>query len=164
MLMQSFAVVLLNLQSLPARWASASIIVVGIGSVTAVLIGMLAMSQGLRAALEHTSRADRAVVLRNGATSEISSWLTMDEFKVVADFEGVEQASGELFVVIDLPSRNTGNPAVAIGRGVRVEAFELRPELDIVNGRNFEPGRFEMIAGTAAVAMYIRSTPDCQPG
>jgi len=120
----------------------------------AVLVALLAMAQGFRAALEETGRPDRAVVLRTGAADEVSSWLTMDELAVISEIDGLAAVSGELFTVADLITRQTGKPGVAIARGVSDAAFELRPELEIVAGRRFEAGRDEIIAGVGAAASY----------
>lgn len=143
-----------SLKSLGSRLGTSLIIVVGIGGVVAVLIGLLAMASGFRAALEATGRADRAVVLRTGASDEVTSWLTMNEVAIVSELEGADPVSGELFVVADLLDRATGRPGVAIARGVTPAAFTLRPELVVVAGRQFRPGHDEVIAGVDAVAGY----------
>ena len=49
-----------------------------------------------------------------------------------------------------MPKRDTGLDANLIVRGVEAEAFEVRPEVRIVQGRNFVPGRAEIIAGRNA--------------
>lgn len=154
MLMQSLKLTMMSLASLGERLGTSSLIVVGIGGVVAVLVALLAMSQGFQAALVETGRPDRALVLRTGAADEITSWMTMDELAVVSELPGVTIASGELFVVADLPTRATGKPGVAIARGLSPDGFALRPELTIVRGRNLQAGRNEIIAGVDAVAAY----------
>ncbi|MGE0621681.1 MAG: ABC transporter permease [Pseudomonadales bacterium] len=154
MLKQAFELTVMSLKSLARRLGTASLIVVGIGGVVAVLVALLAMSQGFRAALVETGHADRALVLRTGADDEITSWMTMDELAIVSELPGVMLASGELFVVADLTTRDTGKPGVAIARGLSPAGFELRPELRIVHGRNLESGRNEIIAGVDAAATY----------
>ncbi len=143
-----------SLESLGGRLGTSSIIVVGIGGVVAVLVGLLAMAHGFQAALEDTGRPDRALVMRLGARDEIGSWLTMDEAAIIGQLEGVAEASPELFVVTDLVTRSTGRPGVAIARGVTSAAFALRPELAMVEGRRFRPGRDELVAGVDAAAIY----------
>lgn len=154
MLKQTLKLTVLSLASLGARLGTSSIIVVGIGGVVAVLVGLLAMANGFRAALEDTGRPDRALVLRTGANDEISSWLTTDEAAIISQLDGVETASPELYVVTDLVTRSTGRPGVAIARGVSDTAFALRPELTMVDGHRFRPGRDELIAGVDAAATY----------
>jgi putative ABC transport system permease protein len=122
--------------------------------VVAVLVGLLAMSAGFTAALESTGRPDRAVILREGSTQEIDGGISTEAQQIVSQLEGIVRASNEVYVGLDLRSRETGKPATAVGRGVDVAAFEVRPELQIVAGRGLSPGRSEMIAGTAAVQQY----------
>lgn len=144
----------MSLKSLGGRLGTSAIIVVGIGGVVAVLVALLAMSSGFRAALAETGAPDRALVLRTGSTDEVTSWLTLDEVAIVSELPGVEAASGELFVVADLVTRATGKPGVAIARGVSPAGFTLRPELRMVRGRSLEPGRNELIAGVGAVDTF----------
>ena len=65
-------ITLMNLRNLPSRLGSSSVIVVGIAGVVAVLVSILAMAIGFRAALESTAVPDRAIVLRGGAGGELS--------------------------------------------------------------------------------------------
>ena len=147
---QILEIALMNLRNLPSRIGSSSVIVVGIGGVVGVLIAILAMAAGFKSTLERGGEPDRALVLRGGSTSELSSGLSIDERGVVASMEGVLLASPELYVVADVPKRATGSDANLIVRGVTRAAFDLRDEVTIVEGRNFEPGRAELIAGRSA--------------
>jgi len=58
--------------------------------------------------------------------------------------------SPELFVIVNLPKRSTGTDANVPMRGVEPTAFDVRDEVKIVEGRNFDPGRNEVIVGRAA--------------
>lgn len=155
MLRQIAAITTMNLKSVSARLGTSLIIVVGTAGVVAVLVGLLAMSAGFRAALASSGAPDRAIVLRDGATQELNSWIGGDDLKVVSQLDGVAAASGEIYVALDLPTRDTGRPGAAVGRGVEWSAFDVRPELKIVAGRRFEPGHNEMIAGVGAVHEYL---------
>lgn len=155
MLSQIAAITGMNLRNIRARLGASLIIVIGMAGVVAVLIGLLAMSTGFRAALARSGAPDRAVILRDGATQEMNSWVDGDDLAVVAQLDGIVAASGEIFVALDLPTRATGRPGAAVGRGVQWSAFDVRPELEIVAGRRFQPGHNEMIAGTAAVDEYL---------
>jgi len=54
MLGQIYEITLMNLRNLPSRLGSSSVIIVGIAGVVAVLVSILAMATGFRAALEST--------------------------------------------------------------------------------------------------------------
>jgi len=130
------------------------VIVVGIAGVVAVLVSILAMATGFRAALESTSSPDRAIVLRGGANGELSSGISREAVDVVSQMDGVVAASGELYTIVDVPKRSNGTPANLVMRGVDANAFVVRPELRIVAGRMFEPGKGEVIVGKRAAEEF----------
>ena len=148
------AVTWMNLTNLGSRASASLIIVVGIGGVVAVLLGLMAMSNGFRAALTETARSDRVLILRGDATSEISGSIDSDQLGIIATAPGIDVASGEIIVTIALRERGSGTDVDAAGRGVSAEGFELRDEVEIVAGRNFEPGTSEIIVGIRAAARY----------
>ncbi len=63
-------------------------------------------------------------------------------------------ASPELFVTLNLPKRSTGTDANVPLRGVEPAAFQVRNEVRIIEGRAFEPGRNEIIAGVGAAREF----------
>src|SRR6187200_240003 len=66
------------------------------------------------------------------------------------DAAGHPLVSPEIFVIVDLPKRTTHTGANVPLRGVQRGAFAIRPEVKIVEGRNFEWGRNEVIVGRGA--------------
>lgn len=147
---QVFEITSMNIRNLPTRLGSSSVIVVGIAGVVGVLVAILAMAAGFQSTLARGGSPDRAIVLRGGSDSELSSGITPRESAIVASMEGVMQASEELYTVADVPKRSTGTDANLIVRGVTRNAFVVRDEIDIVDGRNFQPGKGELIAGRGA--------------
>jgi len=156
MLAQIFQISLLNLRNLPQRLGSSSVIVVGIGGVVAVLVAILAMAAGFSATLNRSGAPDRAIVLRGGSSSaELSSTIDNRSRQFVGTLDGVRLSSGELYTVADIPKRATLLPSNVVIRGVEQSAFEIRPEVRIIEGRNFNPGRNELIAGRAASEQFV---------
>ncbi|MDE0507870.1 MAG: ABC transporter permease [Gammaproteobacteria bacterium] len=156
MLAQIFQISLLNLRNLPQRLGSSSVIVVGIGGVVAVLVAILAMAAGFSATLNRSGAPDRAIVLRGGSSSaELSSTIDNQSRQFVGTLDGVRLSSGELYTVADIPKRATLLPSNVVIRGVEQSAFEIRPEVRIIEGRNFSPGRNELIAGRAASEQFV---------
>lgn len=155
MFSQIIEITLMNLRNVPTRLGASSVIVVGIAGVVAVLISILAMAGGFRAALNSTGEDDRALVLRGGSSDEMSSGIDTDDMNIVAQMEGVELASGELYTVVNVPKRSTGTEANLIMRAVASTGFEIRPELTIVEGRMFDPGKTEIVAGRGAAAEFM---------
>lgn len=154
MVSQILEITLMNLRNVSSRLGSSSVIVVGIAGVVAVLVALLAMGAGFRGALERSGDPTRAIVLRGGSTGELSSGLDSEARNIVASFDGVAAASGELYMIADVPKRSNQSIANVVIRGVEDAAFSIRPEIRIVEGRRFEPGRGEVIVGRGAVAEF----------
>jgi putative ABC transport system permease protein len=150
MLGQIREITLMNLRNLGSRLGSSSVIVVGIAGVVAVLVSILAMATGFRAALESTGSPNRAIVLRGGAGGELSGGMSQESVNIVSQMDGIVAASGELYTIADVPKRRSGTPANLVVRGVEQNAFVVRPEVRIVEGRAFEQGKGELIAGRRA--------------
>jgi putative ABC transport system permease protein len=159
-LTQIFSVAWFNLRTIPERKGAAISAAFGIAGVVAVLVGVLAIAEGFRRAMTVSGQPDVAVVLRSGADSEMTSGLSREETRVISDAPGIAHnasgavASAELFVIIDLPKRSTGTDANVPLRGVEPEAFEVRGNIQLVQGRRFEPGRNEIIVGTGAAREF----------
>jgi len=159
-LTQLFAVTLLNLRTLRQRLVSSLVAVVGIAGVVAVVVAVLSMAEGFKKTMATTGSADTAIVMRSGADSEMVSILYREDVRVVSDAPGVRRgpngpmASGELFVIVDLPKRSSNTTANIPLRGVGPSAFGVRERLKIVAGRMFEAGRNELIAGRGAASQF----------
>lgn len=159
-LSQIFAVTLFNLRSMPGRKGASVAAAVGIAGVVAVLVGVLSIAEGFRAAMTPVGPDDVAMVLRQGSDTEMTSGLSREETRLIADAPGIARtpagplSSAELFVIINLPSRSTGTDANVPLRGVERAALEVRNNLQIVAGRVFQSGRNEVIVGAGAARAF----------
>lgn len=147
-------------RTLPQRLGSASAAAIGIAGVVAVLVGVLSIAEGFRKAMTVSGSPDIAIVLRSGANDEMTSGLSREDVRVISDAPGVARsasgplASAELFVIINLPKRSTGTDANVPFRGVGREAMAVRGNVKIVQGRDLQPGRNEIIAGVGAAREF----------
>lgn len=159
-LKQIVAVTILNLQTIPQRLGSSGVAIVGIAGVVIVMVGVLSIAEGFMAAMRNAGSPSRALVMRSGADSELTSGLGRTETDIIKDAPGVNRdskgavASAELFVIIDFPKRSTGTAANVPMRGVEPQAFQVRDEAKIVEGRAFEFGTNEVIVGRAASRQF----------
>jgi putative ABC transport system permease protein len=159
-LAQVLAVTRIHLRSLPQRLGASASAAVGVAGVVATMVAVLAIAEGFAAALSGSGTHDTAIVLRSGSDTEMSSLLTLDDARTIADGPGVRRgprgplASAEMFVVVDVPKRSTGTLANVPLRGVDPAALEIRPSLRIVEGRPFEPGRNEVLVGIGAAQQF----------
>jgi putative ABC transport system permease protein len=157
---QIAAVTAMNLRNLPARIGTSVVAIVGIGGVVAVVVSLLAMGEGFRAALDLSGRDDVALVLRGGSGDELSSILNRDEVSVIESAPGVLRdrsgpvASAEVYTIVDLPMRSTGTAANVPFRGVTSRAVSIREDFRLIAGRMFERGKDEVIVGRGAFAQF----------
>lgn len=159
-LRQVTAITAMSLAALPQRLGAAAVAVVGIGGVVAVLVAVLSISEGFRAALALSGQDDVALVLRGGSNDELASGLPLAAVNHVMTAPGIVQGpdgplvSPELYVIVDLPMRSTGTKANVPLRGVGARAYEIRRSFAIIEGRPFRRGLNEVIVGRGAAAQF----------
>lgn len=159
-LSQVAAVTTMNLRTLAERRGASLATVVGVAGVVIVFVAVFSIAEGVRHALTSNAADDTAIVLRSGSDSEMMSGLGRDDTRVIAEAPGVRRspagpvASAELYVIVDVPKRSTGTDANVPLRGVQPAAFEVRDEVQIVEGRRFEAGKNEVIVGQAAASQF----------
>ena len=157
---QLSAVTAMNLRNLPQRVGSSLVAVVGIGGVVAVLVALLSMGQGFRAALELSGSDDVAIVLRGGSGDELSSYFDREQVAVIVSAPGILRdargpiASPEFYTIVDLPMRSTGTAANVPFRGVTGRAVDVRSGFRMIAGRMFERGKDEVIVGRGAFSQF----------
>jgi putative ABC transport system permease protein len=157
---QILTVTLLNVRNLKERLGPSAVAIVGVAGVVAVFVAVLSIAEGFRKTMASTGAPETVIVLRAGTDTELSSILTREATRIVADSPGVArapegpQASAELFVIVDVPKRTTGTDANVPLRGVQPSAYAVRSGLRIVEGRAFAPGRNEVIVGRAAARQF----------
>lgn len=161
---QTLAVTALNLRTIPQRLSSSGVAIVGIAGVVVVLVSVLSIAAGFTAAMRGSGSPSRAIVLRSGADSEMTSGLQGPEVEVIKQAPGMRRAgaaslaSAELFVIIDLPKRSTGTAANVPMRGVESLALQVRNEVSLIDGRMFEFGTNEVIVGRGASGQFAGLT------
>jgi len=158
-LRQTAAICLFNLRDLFTRLHLTGIGILGVAGVSLVLVGMLSMADGFRAAFRSDGAANRLILLRSGSTSELSSRLTGAEVETIR--EAVLAAEGpnaivspETYFVTNLQRRNGAGDANVPVRGLLPEGMALRSGFRIVDGRMSAPGAPELLAGKRAKEEY----------
>ncbi|WP_297921409.1 ABC transporter permease, partial [Metallibacterium sp.] len=154
---QALAVARMGVSTLPQRLGASSVILVGIAGVVGVLVALLAMSGGLAQTLRATGSNDTAIVLRAGATGELTSAMTHGDATLVAqapgiarDAKGVPLASPELLMVVNLRKRGSSSDANVQLRGVGPLARAVHTHVRLLQGRWFKPGLRELVVGVGA--------------
>lgn len=158
---QTASVTAVGVSTIKQRAGSSSVIVIGIAGVVAVLVALLAMGEGLTATLESGGHPDTAIVLRGGSAAESASVLTHDNVLAIKqapgiahDASGKPMASAELVVAANVKQKGSDEDANAQLRGVDPEAWALRSNLKIVQGRKFKTGLRELDVGQGASRQF----------
>ena len=165
---QAASVANVGISTLRQRLGSSAVIVVGIAGVVGVLVALLAMAEGYSQTLRATGSADTAVVMRGASASEVMSVMDHDSVVQIAQTAGIARdaagkpiASDELVVAANLPVKGgVGDEESSVQlRGVGEQAWAVRPQVKIVEGRNFKPGLRELIVGRGAARQFAGMTP-----
>ncbi len=144
-----------TLRNFRSRKLTNGITVAGVALVVFVFAAVLMMAYGVRKTLVATGEKNNVIVARKAANGEISSILLADDYNTILTLphiartaDGKPIVSGEVVVVINLDKVSGGLSNVTV-RGVSQQAFTLRPQIHIVEGRNFNVGAREVIVGSA---------------
>ena len=157
---QVLAISALGVRTIPQRLGSSAVAVIGIAGVVVVLVSVLSIAEGFRTVLQGTGAPDRAIVMRSGSDSEMTSVLRGPDTALIEQAPGVVRddqrpiASAELFVIVDLPKKSTGTPANVPLRGIDQEATEVRREFKLTEGKMFQFGTNEVVVGRAASRQF----------
>jgi putative ABC transport system permease protein len=152
--------IIYNVRSVKARWTSTIVAVAGIAGTVGVFIAMLSLARGFRATLVTSGSADNALITRAGATSEMTSGVSIDAVKIIQDAPGIARTANaplltsEAVLMAPIPLISTGTDANVELRGVSPNVFAIRRNIKIAEGRMFQPGLAELIVGKNANKTY----------
>ncbi len=161
-LRQTFAVLVLNIRTIPSRLSSSAVAIVGIAGVVVVFVSVLSIASGFSAAMQGSGSRGRALVMRSGADSEMTSGLSGAEVDIIRQAPGLARdgqsgvVSAELYVIVDLAKKSAPTFSANVPlRGIEPLGMALRPEVSIVAGRMFQFGTNEVIAGRGASGQFV---------
>jgi putative ABC transport system permease protein len=147
-------------RSIRTRWTSAIVAVIGVAGTVGVFIAMLSLARGFKATLVASGSEDNALIVRAGATSEMTSGVGLDSVKIIQDAPGVARGADgplvtpEVVLMGPIPLVSTGADANVQLRGVSPNVLEVRRQIKITQGRMFKPGLSEIIVGKNANTTY----------
>ncbi len=149
-----------NRRSLFVRRISNLLTAGAIAIVVGVFVAAMALVAGLNSAIEDTSSPDNMIVLRQEATSESTSLITLhqlDALKFLSaikrNAEGNPLVSPELTTQVFMPAADHTLDNLPI-RGVLPVSMQVHEKVHIISGRMFMPGLDEVILGKPLVNQY----------
>jgi ABC-type antimicrobial peptide transport system permease subunit len=141
-------------RNLWARRLTTFLTLMGISLVVFVFAAILMLNAGLKKTLVSTGSDDNYVVIRKSANSDILSMVSRESASLVETFpevaltqEGKPLNSREVAIIINLSKYESNDLGNVIVRGVSPQAIQLRPQIRIIQGRPFDPGKSEVIVG-----------------
>jgi putative ABC transport system permease protein len=135
------------------RWRSTMFTVLGIAAVVSVFVMLRALARGVEATSANTGDPRNILVVRKGSQAESGSLVSRDQFRTLQYFEEIARnerneplISAELVLIVNAPRRGGNGEANTLVRGVTPRGMELRPQVTLVDGRWFTPGRREIVS------------------
>ncbi len=163
---QAASVTMVGISTLSQRLGASSVIIVGIAGVVGVLVALLAMAEGYRHTISSSGNEETAIVLRGGSSAELMSVLSREAInaierapEIARDADGRPLASAELLVAANLPRVGGKEEGSVTLRGVGPMAWKVRPGMRLVEGRDFQPGRRELVVGKGAQRQFAGLAP-----
>jgi putative ABC transport system permease protein len=150
-----------NIRNLAVRKTTTIMTALGIALTVAVLLAILALVEGLRTSLAATGNPLHVLVMRKGSTSELTSNFSRTAFQdlkfkpgIARSKSGEPLASLELVTVVMLESPDKPEGMNITLRGLLPVGFEMRENFRMVEGRMFETGKREVVAGKGVADRY----------
>lgn len=174
LLQETAATIRISVRSIPERLGMSLATIVGISLVVLVLIGFLGMANGFRRTMEGTGSEQVLILLARGASHEVDSMISADQYRHLEEAPGIARGSGggalisgEVYAVVSADKRDGGAVNLPF-RGVGGRSLEVRSGFTLAEGRMFRPGTQEIVIGRAlqrqAEGFDLGRTIDLGPG
>jgi putative ABC transport system permease protein len=145
----------LALQALPQRIGPALVTMIGVATVVAVMVSILAIGSGVRRFIDVTDQPERAVVLSAASPSEFAGAFDAGQVAIIGDAPGVKRLpNGQLMVQplsatpVLLIRKADGVPGYGFLRGASPLMLAMsKSTLHIVAGRLYRTGLRELVVG-----------------
>jgi putative ABC transport system permease protein len=150
-----------NIRNVFVRWRTTLFTVLGVTLVVAVYVLLQSMAAGIEKSSASTGDPRNVMIVRKGSTAESSSQVTREQFRLIPylpevakDDQGRPLVSADVLVLIALPRRTGVGEANVLLRGISPVGMELRPQVRLVAGRWFTPGRREIVVSRRLAARF----------
>jgi len=150
-----------HVRSIFVRWRATGATILGLALVVAVFVVLQALAIGIESASASTGDPRNFLVVRQGAMAETTSIVTREQYNIIRyqdciarDAAGRPLATADVHVILNLPRTDRTGSANALLRGVSPQALALRPQVQLVDGRWFQPGRREAVVSRRLAARF----------
>ncbi len=126
----------------------------GIALVVFVFCAVFMLANGLNRTLVETGYADNVIAIRKASQTEVQSIIYRDVANIVKADPAIERTgdgsalfTNEILVLITQPKRGSQETSNVPVRGITEKSIMLRPDFKLAEGRTWQPGMSEVIAG-----------------
>lgn len=161
MIKQIFAVVGMNLQSLPQRLSASLVTMIGIAAVVAVMVSILAIGAGLIQTANRGSNPNQVIILSAGATAAYMGSITREQAAVIGDAPGIKKGPDgkpmfdpQATVIMEVTKKSDGGTANTGFLGESAEWLLKEPNFKIIKGRMYRPAVRELIVGKNVASSF----------
>lgn len=151
-----------NIRNVFVRWRSTLATIFGVSMLVLVYVCLQSMAAGLEKSSSDTGDARNVLILRKGSTDESSSQITREEFQtlkysreIARDAKGQPLIAADALTVLSLARLDGSGNAVVSVRGMTPEGTQLRPQVKMIRGRWFVPGKGEIVASARMAKRFV---------
>ncbi|HEX3819798.1 MAG TPA: ABC transporter permease [Candidatus Sulfotelmatobacter sp.] len=145
-----------NIRNMRLRKGLTVMTALGIALTVTTAVFIMALLAGLQKAFKSTGDPLNVLVLRKGATSELTGPFEQASFQTLKTLPGIAKdshgeplISGEITVVIMVARKDGSGEANVTVRGMMPDGLELRPSVKLLVGRWFTPGQREVVVSNS---------------
>lgn len=156
-----------NFQNVFIRWRATVATILGVALVVAVYILVQSLAAGLEKSSRNTGDPRNLMIVRKGSTAESSSQVTREQLKtfqylpqITRNEKNEPLISADVLVLISLPRHDGTGEANVTVRGITSIGMQLRPQVTLVQGRWFTPGKREAVFSAKLTQRFA----NCQIG
>ncbi len=137
------------------RWRSTFATVLGIALVVFVFVLLQSLAAGIEKSSGNTGDPRNILIVRKGSTAESASLISRGNLREIQYFEEIARnergepvISADVLVLVNLPRSDGSGEANVLLRGISARGVELRPQVRLVEGRWFTPGKREIVVSS----------------
>jgi putative ABC transport system permease protein len=154
---------LYNFRNVLVRWRSTLATILGIGLVVAVFVLVQSLAVGLEKSAGNTGDPRNLMIVRKGSTAESTSMVSLQQFQILHYWEqisrddaGTPLISADLISLISQPRVDGHGEANVSVRGISPMGMALRPQVKLIAGRWFTPGKREVTVSRKLARRFAR--------
>ena len=150
-----------NFRNVSVRWRTSASTILGIALVVAVFVLLQALGQGIAKSSANTGDPRNVLVVRKGSQAESSSLISREQVRTIQygaeiarNEAGEPLVSADIITLVSAVRIDGSGEANLLLRGISPRGLELRPQVKVVKGRMFQPGKREVVVASRLATRF----------